>query len=82
VIQNPQVFNLREIKAAYRQEYLPMFTDDAIVAEKHGLEINLVEGDQKNIKITHPADIEIGKGILEYNRLKVVNTIKDELMLI
>lgn len=81
VVQNPQVFALRQIKEAYRQEYNPLFTDDATVAEHYGMEINLVEGDQRNIKITHPCDMAIAEGILRYNfqHDKQIDPIRKEL---
>lgn len=66
VIQNPQIFRLNEIKDAYRQEYTRLFTDDAAVAEHYGIQINLIEGDRINIKITHPIDMPIALGIFNY----------------
>jgi 2-C-methyl-D-erythritol 4-phosphate cytidylyltransferase len=69
VVQNPQVFRVPDIKAAYMQTYEPLFTDDATVAERYGMDINIVEGDQRNIKITHPTDIAIASGILEFNKI-------------
>lgn len=66
IVQNPQVFTIREIKSAYKQNYDLLFTDDAAVAEKAGITINLIEGDRKNIKITYPIDITIAQGIYEH----------------
>ena len=68
VVQNPQVFKVDDLQQAYRQPYQPLFTDDATVAEHYGIKINLVKGDQRNIKITHPADMAIAYGILHYNQ--------------
>lgn len=68
IVQNPQVFKIKDIKAAYQQEYNLLFTDDAVVAETFGIPINLTNGDKRNIKITHPADMSIALGILAYNR--------------
>ncbi|KAA8482399.1 2-C-methyl-D-erythritol 4-phosphate cytidylyltransferase [Arcticibacter tournemirensis] len=68
VVQNPQVFRVEEIRKAYKQLYDPLFTDDATVAEKYGININLIEGDRRNIKITHPLDLAIAHSILEYNQ--------------
>lgn len=72
VVQNPQVFHLAEIKKAYCQEYQPLFTDDATVAESYGIEINMVEGDERNIKITYACDLDIAEGIFHYNQMNLV----------
>lgn len=56
-IQTPQGFQLSIIKKAYQQEYSETFTDDASVIETIGEKIHLVEGEEKNIKITLKEDI-------------------------
>jgi 2-C-methyl-D-erythritol 4-phosphate cytidylyltransferase len=63
-VQTPQVFDAGLIKNAYRQEYIPEFTDDATVLEKTGIKINLVEGNRENIKITNPEDLLISTALL------------------
>lgn len=63
-VQTPQVFNSDLIKDAYLQDYSPEFTDDAIVLEKKGIKINLVEGNRENIKITNPEDMLISNALL------------------
>lgn len=58
-VQTPQVFRLKDIKEAYDalpDENDPSLTDDASVAERHGLRIALYEGDPANRKITNPSD--------------------------
>jgi 2-C-methyl-D-erythritol 4-phosphate cytidylyltransferase len=65
LIQTPQTFRVSLIQKAYRQEYLPEFTDDASVLEKTGVKINLVEGNRENIKITWPEDLIYAKSLLE-----------------
>ena len=64
IIQTPQVFNAEIIKNAYRQDYLPGFTDDATVLEKTGVKINLIDGNRENIKITTPEDLVISSALL------------------
>jgi 2-C-methyl-D-erythritol 4-phosphate cytidylyltransferase len=64
IVQTPQVFNAEIIKKAYRQDYLPEFTDDATVLEKTGVKINLIEGNRENIKITTPEDLVISSALL------------------
>ncbi len=64
-VQTPQVFETQILKAAYRQDYVPAFTDDASVVEAFGHKISIVEGNKENIKITTPLDLEIGELFLD-----------------
>ena len=57
LVQTPQAFRVSLLKEAYRQPYIPAFTDDASVVEALGKPVHLVEGNRENIKITTPADI-------------------------
>lgn len=57
LIQTPQTFQIPLIKKAFQTEELSTFTDDASVAEHAGFEINLIEGNYENIKITTPEDL-------------------------
>jgi 2-C-methyl-D-erythritol 4-phosphate cytidylyltransferase len=57
LIQTPQAFQIPLIKKAFETEELSIFTDDASVAEHAGFEINLIEGNYENIKITTPEDL-------------------------
>jgi 2-C-methyl-D-erythritol 4-phosphate cytidylyltransferase len=59
VIQTPQGFHSDFIKDAYSKRYRKSFTDDASVLEASGYEINLVKGNNKNMKITSSIDIHI-----------------------
>lgn len=63
-VQTPQVFDRCELEAAYKAEYSNIFTDDASVFEHAGNEIQLIEGENSNIKITTPEDLEIAKQTL------------------
>lgn len=60
-VQTPQVFHTELLKEAYRQPYVPLFTDDASVVENLGQSVSLVEGNRENIKITTPFDLQIGE---------------------
>lgn len=64
LIQTPQVFISRLIKKAYTADFNPEFTDDAMVLEKTGEEIRIVEGNRENIKITNPEDMIIAETLL------------------
>ena len=64
LVQTPQTFDIQLLKRAYRQQFTPMFTDDASVVEALGNTITLVEGNRENIKITTPFDLKIAEAIL------------------
>ena len=62
LVQTPQAFDAELIRRAYaivRKKSLAGITDDAMVMEAAGLaEVRIVEGDERNIKITTKADLE------------------------
>lgn len=59
-VQTPQAFNARLLTEAYRLPYSTDFTDDASVMAAAGYnDTVLVDGDPRNIKITHPDDLAI-----------------------
>lgn len=64
VVQTPQVFHGKILKAAYQIDYKDRFTDEASVVEAFGVKISLVEGEETNIKITLPKDLVIAEFIL------------------
>jgi 2-C-methyl-D-erythritol 4-phosphate cytidylyltransferase len=64
-IQTPQTFRSEIIKAAFQQPYSAAFTDEASVVERMGVNINLIEGEANNIKITQPIDLIIAEKIFE-----------------
>ncbi|MCM1518045.1 MAG: 2-C-methyl-D-erythritol 4-phosphate cytidylyltransferase [Pseudoflavonifractor sp.] len=61
-VQTPQGFKAGALAGAYALPYREEFTDDASVMTAAGLtDIVMVEGDERNIKITHPDDIRIAE---------------------
>lgn len=64
LVQTPQVFDVDLLKQAYKQEFIPTFTDDASVVEAMGIPVFLVAGNRENIKITTPFDLKIGNALL------------------
>ena len=64
IIQTPQVFKAGLIKKAYLQDFRPETTDDAMLLEKSGEKIHLVEGNRENIKITNPEDLTIAGALI------------------
>ena len=64
LIQTPQTFLSDNLLAAFSQEYIPAFTDEANVLEANGGEVYLIDGEFENIKITRPLDLAIADYIL------------------
>ena len=64
-IQTPQVFQRPVILKGFEQEYSNEFTDDASLIEIAGEIIQLVNGNEVNIKITRPTDLKIAEVFLE-----------------
>lgn len=58
-VQTPQGFRLETLKKAYQKAFAEGFygTDDAVLAERAGYPVTLVEGEYGNIKITTREDM-------------------------
>jgi 2-C-methyl-D-erythritol 4-phosphate cytidylyltransferase len=67
IIQTPQTFQSNLILKAFDVNYNSNFTDEASVIEFMGENVNLIEGDYNNIKITRPLDLIIADNILSNN---------------
>ena len=65
LVQTPQTFSLSTLKKAYLQEFNSHFTDDASVVEAMKENINIIEGERNNIKITYPIDLELAELLLK-----------------
>ena len=65
-VQTPQVFEPSLIKAALQKaaEEGAALTDDCAAVERLGMTVCLPRGSDENIKITTPADLNLGLGIL------------------
>lgn len=64
LVQTPQVFKTKLLKAAYNQPYSPLFTDDASVVEAFGETVHTVEGNFENIKLTTPYHLKIAEVLM------------------
>ena len=64
LVQTPQVFDIALLKAANEQPYNQAFTDDASVVEAWGHQVQTVEGNRENIKITTPFDLCVAAALL------------------
>ncbi len=64
IVQTPQIFRADLLRAAYRVERRPDFTDDASVVEHAGHAVRLCEGERQNLKITVPEDFAVAEALL------------------
>jgi len=64
LIQTPQTFQSDILLAAFNQDYIASFTDEANVVEASGKPVSIVDGEFENIKITRPLDLAIAEYIL------------------
>ena len=66
-IQTPQVFDFDLIRGALQkaEEENWAVTDDCSAVELMGMSVKMVEGDERNIKVTTPLDLAIAKLLLE-----------------
>jgi len=65
--QTPQGFLYTVLKKALYQARRDRFygTDEAMLAERAGIPVSVVEGDPRNIKITTLVDLKIAEGLLD-----------------
>jgi 2-C-methyl-D-erythritol 4-phosphate cytidylyltransferase len=76
-VQTPQGFPLETLMMLHEKEHEKglNFTDDGSMFLHYGYEVELVEGEKNNMKITYPTDLEIARimaikaGILEGMRI-------------
>lgn len=67
LVQTPQTFHSKIILPAFKIDYKDKFTDEATVVEAFGLKVNLIEGEETNLKITRKEDLLIAAQILQNN---------------
>lgn len=66
-IQTPQIFRREDIQVAHRkamEEGWAGVTDDAFLIEKIGIPVEVIEGEETNIKITTVKDLELARLLL------------------
>ena len=68
-VQTPQVFDIDMLRVALSQTRTNgwVITDDCSAVERLGMPVRLVEGDERNIKVTTPLDLKIAELLLEEN---------------
>lgn len=65
LVQTPQVFLSTILLPAFNIDYKDKFTDEATVVEAFGMKVQLVEGEEDNIKITRPFDLLLAEKIMD-----------------
>ena len=66
-VQTPQVFDMALLRGALKKaaDEEAAVTDDCSAVERMGMKIKIVEGDERNIKVTTPLDLKIAELLLE-----------------
>ena len=66
-VQTPQVFDFDLIRGALKKAQLDeaTVTDDCSAVERMGMSVKIVEGDERNLKITTPMDLAVARMLLE-----------------
>lgn len=66
-VQTPQVFDFDLLRGALVKAKLEdaQVTDDCSAVERMGMSVKIVEGDERNIKVTTPMDLKIAELLLE-----------------
>jgi 2-C-methyl-D-erythritol 4-phosphate cytidylyltransferase len=64
-IQTPQTFRSDLLIPAFRQPFDLSFTDEASVVERYGGQVELIEGEVSNIKVTWPVDLVVATELLK-----------------
>jgi len=68
LVQTPQVFRYADIMMAHQRalsEGWEDVTDDALLMEKMGIPVKVVQGLEHNIKVTTPHDLELARFLLK-----------------
>ena len=66
-VQTPQIFDIDLLRGALKQAAQDgaEVTDDCSAVERLGMKVKIVEGDERNMKITTPMDLKIAELLLE-----------------
>lgn len=65
IVQTPQCFQVPLLREAFEQPFDPAFTDEATLVERTGVAVHLVEGEERNLKVTTPIDLRMAEALLE-----------------
>lgn len=65
IVQTPQCFHVNLLRKAFELPFDPAFTDEATIVERIGAKVQLVEGEEGNIKVTTPLDLMVAEVLKE-----------------
>lgn len=68
LVQTPQAFRFDDLLAAHRlalEQCWEEATDDALLMERMGIAVRVIEGSEDNIKVTTPYDLELARFLLK-----------------
>ena len=74
LVQTPQVFRYKDIAAAHEKAYREGWeeaTDDSFLVERLGISVKVIEGSEKNIKVTTPHDLELVRFLLDHQKRRL-----------
>jgi 2-C-methyl-D-erythritol 4-phosphate cytidylyltransferase len=64
LVQTPQTFHSKILLPAFNIDFKDKFTDEASVVEAFGIKVDLIEGEENNIKITTPFDLLLAEQMI------------------
>lgn len=67
LMQTPQIFRREDIHLAHQEALKRGWTeatDEAFLVEKIGISVKIIEGEERNIKITTPHDLQVARFLL------------------
>ena len=69
--QTPQAADRKLLLSAFTNASATDFqgTDEASLLEHHGVEVQVVLGNEKNVKITHPGDMQLAEKLLSHEKI-------------
>ena len=68
-VQTPQVFDFDLLRGALKQAEADgaEVTDDCSAVERLGMTVKIVDGDERNLKVTTPLDLKLAEMLMEEN---------------
>ena len=63
-VQTPQCFRAEVLRKAFELPYDPAFTDEATLVERTGTHVEVVDGEDSNLKVTTPGDLRLAEAML------------------
>lgn len=65
MVQTPQAFQMKELRAAYKALGKTEITDDCMAVEANGVPVKIIANDKPNFKITTAEDLQVVAALLK-----------------